>query len=218
MIKAVIFDLDGLLLDTEIVAFKVYEELGKRFSFTLTLPEFMEDFCGRPLRRNVAYCNEKFQLPWEFEEAVEEVLRIEKKILDEGVDVMPGARELLVYLKENAYKTAVASSSARERSIRLLEQHDLVKYFDDFVFGPEVERGKPNPDIFLKAAEKLGIEPESCLVLEDSQAGIQAAYSARMQVICIPNLKYPTEEYVEKATAVKESLFDVISYLKQQII
>lgn len=215
MIKAVIFDLDGLLLDTEIVAFKVYEELGKRFSFTLTLPEFMEDFCGRPLRRNVAYCNEKFQLPWELEEAVEEVLRIEKKILDEGVDVMPGARELLVYLKENAYKTAVASSSARERSIRLLEQHDLVKYFDDFVFGPEVERGKPNPDIFLKAAEKLGIEPESCLVLEDSQAGIQAAYSAGMQVICIPNLKYPTEEYVEKATAVKESLFDVIKYLKE---
>lgn len=215
MIKAVIFDLDGLLLDTEIVAFKVYEELGRRFSFTLTLPEFMEDFCGRPLRRNVAYCNEKFQLPWELEEAVEEVLRIEKKILDEGVDVMPGARELLVYLKENAYKTAVASSSARERSIRLLEQHNLVKYFDDFVFGPEVERGKPNPDIFLKAAEKLGIEPESCLVLEDSQAGIQAAYSAGMQVICIPNLKYPTEEYVEKATAVKESLFDVIKYLKE---
>ena len=218
MINAVIFDLDGLLLDTEIVAFKVYEELGKRFSFTLTLPEFMEDFCGRPLRRNVAYCNERFQLPWELEEAVEEVLRIEKKILDEGVDVMPGARELLVYLKENAYKTAVASSSARERSIRLLEQHDLVKYFDDFVFGPEVTRGKPNPDIFLKAVEKLGIEPENCLVLEDSQAGIQAAYSAGMQVICIPDLKYPTEEYVEKATAVKESLFDVISYLKQQII
>jgi len=218
MLKAVIFDLDGLLLDTEIVAYKVYEELGERFSFTLTLPDFMENFCGRPLRRNVAYCNERFQLPWEFEEAVEEVLRIEKKILDEGVDVMPGARELLVYLKENTYKTAVASSSARERSIRLLEQHDLVKYFDDFVFGPEVERGKPNPDIFLKAAEKLGIEPESCLVLEDSQAGIQAAYSAGMQVICIPDLKYPTEEYVEKATAVKESLFDVISYLKEQSI
>ena len=213
MIKAVIFDLDGLLLDTEIVAFKVYEELGRRFSFTLTLPDFMENFCGRPLRRNVAYCNERFQLPWDLEEAVEEVLRIEKKILDEGVDVMPGTRELLIFLKEHNYQTCVASSSARERSIRLLEQHDLVKFFDDFVFGPEVERGKPNPDIFLKAAEKLGVLPENCLVLEDSQAGIQAAYSAGMQVICIPDLKHPTEEYVEKATAVKESLFDVIEYL-----
>lgn len=215
MIKAVIFDLDGLLLDSEIVAFKVYEELGRRFHFELTLPEFMRDFCGRPLRRNVAYCNERFQLTWELEEAVEEVLRIEKQILDEGVDVMPGARELLLYLKENAYKTAVASSSARERSMRLLERHDLVKFFDDFVFGPEVERGKPNPDIFLKAAEKLGVEPEYCLVLEDSQAGIQAAYSAGMKVICIPDLKYPTEEYVQMATAVKESLFDVIEYLKE---
>jgi len=216
MLKAVIFDLDGLLLDTEIVAYKVYEELGERFSFTLTLPDFMENFCGRPLRRNVAYCNERFQLPWEFEEAVEEVLRIEKKILDEGVDVMPGARELLDFLKENNYKIAVASSSARERSMKLLEQHDLVKYFDDYVFGPEVEKGKPNPDIFLKAAEKLGIEPENCLVLEDSQAGIQAAYTAGMQVICIPDLKYPTEEYVEKATAVKETLFDVITYLTEE--
>lgn len=218
MIKAVIFDLDGLLLDSEIVAFKVYEELGRRFNFELTLPEFMQDFCGRPLRRNVAYCNERFQLPWGLEEAVEEVLRIEKQILDEGVDVMPGARELLEFLKENDYKTAVASSSARERSMGLLEKHDLVKYFDDFVFGPEVERGKPNPDIFLKAAEKVGIAPENCLVLEDSQAGIQAGYTAGMYVICIPDLKYPTEEYVQMATAVKESLFDVISYLNEQTI
>lgn len=214
MIKAVIFDLDGLLLDTEIVAFKVYEELGERFSFTLTLPDFMQNFCGQPLRRNVAYCNERFHLPWSFEEAVEEVLRIEKRLLDEGVDVMPGAKELLAYLKENKYKTAVASSSARERSMKLLEQHNLVKYFDDFVFGPEVEKGKPNPDIFLKAAEKIAIEPELCLVLEDSQAGIQAAYSANMKVICIPDLKHPSEEYVKKATAVKDSLFDVITYLE----
>ena len=216
MIKAVIFDLDGLLLDSEIVAFKVYEELGKRFNFEITLPDFMQNICGQPLRRNVAYVNERFHLPWELEEAVEEVLRIEKSILDEGVDVMPGARELLVYLKENKYKTCVASSSARERSMRLLEHHDLVKFFDDFVFGPEVERGKPNPDIFLKAAEKVGIEPEACLVLEDSQAGIQAAYSAGMYVICIPDLKYPTEEYVKKATAVKESLFDIIPYLNEK--
>ena len=217
MIKAVIFDLDGLLLDSEIVAFKVYEEVGKRFSFEITLPDFMQNICGQPLRRNVAYVTDRFQLPWTFEEALEEVLRIEKQILDEGVDVMPGARELLAYLKENNYKTCVASSSARERSMRLLEHHELVEYFDDFVFGPEVEKGKPNPDIFLKAGEKVGVAPENCLVLEDSQAGIQAAYSANMKVICIPDLKYPTEEYVKMATAVKESLFDVIPYLENDI-
>ena len=217
MIKAVIFDLDGLLLDSEIVAFKVYQVLGKRFHFELSLADFMENFCGRPLRRNVAYCNDRFQLTWELEEAIEEVLRIERQILDEGVDVMPGAKELLVFLKENGYKTTVASSSARERSMRLLKKHDLVKYFDDFVFGPEVEKGKPNPDIFLKAAEKVGITPENCLVLEDSQAGILAANRAGMKVICIPDLKYPTQEYVDMATDVKDSLFDVIEYLKVQL-
>lgn len=214
MIKAVIFDLDGLLLDTEIVAYKVYEELGERFAFTLTLLDFMENFCGQPLRRNVAYCNERFKLPWSLDEAVDEVLRIEKRLLDEGVHVMPGAKELLVYLKENKYKTCVASSSARERSMKLLEQHNLVQYFDDFVFGPEVEKGKPNPDIFLKAAEKLDVEPELCLVLEDSQAGIQAGYTANMKVICVPDLRYPTEEYAKKATAIKDTLFAVIDYLE----
>ena len=215
MINAVIFDLDGLLFNTEIIAFKIYEELGERFGFTLALPDFMENFCGQTLRRNVAYCNERFQLPWSLEEAVEEVLRIEKRMIDEGVDVMPGAKELLIFLKENNYKTAVASSSIRERAIKLLEQHELIEYFDDFVFGPEVKRGKPNPDIFLIAAQKLQVEPEHCLVLEDSQAGIQAAYCANMRVICVPDLKYPTEEYVEKATYVKESLYDVIPYLKE---
>lgn len=215
MINAVLFDLDGLLLDSEIVAFKVYEEVGRRFGFEITLPDFMQNICGQPLRRNIAYVTERFQLPWSLEDAVQEVLRIEKCILDKGVDVMPGAKELLAFLKENNYKTCVASSSARERSMRLLEQHDLVEYFDDFVFGPEVERGKPNPDIFLKAAEKVDVAPKNCLVLEDSQAGIQAAYSAGMRVICIPDLKYPEEEYVKKATAVKESLFDVIEYLTE---
>ena len=215
MINAVLFDLDGLLLDSEIVAFKVYEEVGRRFGFEITLPDFMQNICGQPLRRNVAYVTERFQLPWTLEDAVQEVLRIEKCILDKGVDVMPGAKELLAFLKENNYKTCVASSSARERSMRLLEQHDLVEYFDDFVFGPEVERGKPNPDIFLKAAEKVDVAPKNCLVLEDSQAGIQAAYSAGMRVICIPDLKYPTEEYVEMATAVKESLHDIIPYLAE---
>lgn len=218
MINAVLFDLDGLLLDSEIVAFKVYEEVGRRFGFEITLPDFMQNICGQPLRRNVAYVTERFQLPWSLEDAVEEVLRIEKCILDEGVDVMPGAKELLAFLKENNYKTCVASSSARERSMRLLEQHDLIKFFDDFVFGPEVKRGKPNPDIFLKAAEKLGVAPQKCLVLEDSQAGIQAAFSAGMRVICIPDLKYPEEEYAKKATAVKESLFDVIEYLEDNSI
>ena len=90
------------------------------------------------------------------------------------------------------------------------------QYFDDFVFGPEVERGKPNPDIFLKAAEKLGEAPEKCLVLEDSQAGIQAAYAANIPVICIPDLKKPSEEYRKKTTAVLESLNDVIDFLNEK--
>ena len=134
-------------------------------------------------------------------------------MLAEGIDLKPGAKELLQYLKHNGYKMIVASSSVRARAINLLTQNGIVEYFDDFVFGPEVKRGKPNPDIFLKAAEKLDEAPENCLVLEDSEAGIQAAYAANIPVICIPDLKKPSEEYVQKTTAVLGALDEVIHYL-----
>ena len=77
-----------------------------------------------------------------------------------------------------------------------------------------MERSKPFPDIFLKAAEKAGSKPEECLVLEDSEAGIQAAFAAEIPVICIPDLKKPSEEYAAKTTAIMKSLLDVIPFLK----
>ena len=82
------------------------------------------------------------------------------------------------------------------------------------VFGTELKRGKPYPDIFLKAAEYAKEPPEQCLVLEDSEAGVQAAYAAGIDVICIPDLKQPSKEYKEKATAVMDSLDEVIGWLE----
>lgn len=216
MIKAVIFDLDGLLLDSEITSYKIYLEIAERFGYEFTLADFTHNFSGQPLMHNVPLAIELYHLPWTLEEALEEIDIIETRLLSEGIDLKPGAKELLQYLKENHYKTIVASSSVRDRAINLLTQNGIVEYFDDFVFGPEVKRGKPNPDIFLKAAEKLGEAPEKCLVLEDSQAGIQAAYAANIPVICIPDLKKPSEEYRKKTTAVLESLNDVIDFLNEK--
>ena len=96
--------------------------------------------------------------------------------------------------------------------MKILIRNDVAKYFDDFAFGDEVEHGKPSPDIFLKAAEKLQEKPENCLVLEDSEAGIQASCAAGIPVICVPDLKVP--ENLAKAAAVKPSLDEVIGYLE----
>ena len=95
----------------------------------------------------------------------------------------------------------------------ILKQHNIIGYFDEFVFGNEVEKGKPNPDIFLKACEKLSEKPEECLVLEDSEAGIQSACSANIPVICIPDMKVPNQHYLNMAKEVLSSLEEVIYYL-----
>ena len=142
-----------------------------------------------------------------------DVYKIENRFIAQGVDLKYGAKELLSYLKDNNFKIAIASSSTRDRALTILKQHNIVEYFDDFVFGNEVEKGKPNPDIFLKACDKLSEKPEKCLVLEDSEAGIQSAYSANIPVICIPDMKVPNDSYLNMTKEVLSSLEEVISYL-----
>lgn len=131
-----------------------------------------------------------------------------------GIPLKRGALELLQYLKEKGYKIALATSSVKERALTLLSKNGVDSYFDDYVFGPEVKHGKPYPDVFCKAAAKVGSDPLNCLVLEDSEAGIKAACSAGMSVICIPDLKVPSDPFFKMADAILTSLFDVIAYLK----
>ena len=140
-------------------------------------------------------------------------MKIENKLLEQGVDLKSGAKELLRYLKDKGFKIVIASSSTKDRALNILKQHNLIEYFDEFVFGHEVKNGKPNPDIFIKACEKISENPEGCLVLEDSEAGIQSAYSANIPVICIPDMKMPDKSYLDMTKAVLNSLEDVISYL-----
>ena len=127
----------------------------------------------------------------------------------EGVPVKEGLRELLKYLKERGYKTVVATSSTRDRVDKILKQTGLADYYDDSICGDEVERGKPNPDIFLKACQKVQVSPSEALVLEDSEMGIQAASSAGIPVICVPDMKYPAPQYASLASHIVESLTDV---------
>ena len=88
-----------------------------------------------------------------------------------------------------------------------------MKYFDDSICGDEVANGKPNPEVFLKACQKLDVKPHEAIVLEDSEAGIQAACSAKIPVICIPDMKYPEDKYVSMTTQIYNSLDQVITYL-----
>ena len=213
MIKAVIFDLDGLLIDSEIISYKIYKEILHQFGHNFTIEEYTQNYSGKTEVKNVTNLINTYSLPWTIEKGLDNVYKIENRFIAQGVDLKYGAKELLSYLKDNNFKIAIASSSTRDRALTILKQHNIVEYFDEFVFGNEVEKGKPNPDIFLKACDKLSEKPEKCLVLEDSEAGIQSAYSANIPVICIPDMKVPNDSYLNMTKEVLFSLEEVISYL-----
>ena len=213
MTKAVIFDLDGLLIDSEIISYKIYKEILYEFGYEFSKEEYAQNFSGKTETKNVTNLIDKYNLPWTIELGSCRVLEIENKFLAQGVELKPGARELLSYLKENCFKITIASSSTEERALTILRQHNIIDCFDEFVFGHEVKKGKPNPDIFLKACDKISEKPHECLVLEDSEAGIQAAFSANIPVICIPDMKVPNQRYLNMTKAILNSLDEVISYL-----
>ena len=131
-----------------------------------------------------------------------------------GPKKMPFIEELLIYLKDNNYKVAVASSSNMNHIVNNMEKTGLVKYIDELASGAEVENGKPAPDVFLLAAERLGVEPEECLVLEDSKAGVIAGSTAGAKVIMVPDMFEPDEVCKEKAYKIVKNLGEVIKLLE----
>lgn len=213
MKKAVIFDLDGLLVNSEIVTYKLYSHLLETYGQHMEIEEYIHDYSGKTARINMESLIEENDLPISVEDGLAFVAKKEQDYLERGIALKPGAIELLDYLKEHHYKILLASSSNRDRALCILKKNKIDTYFDKLVFGTEVKRGKPYPDIFIKASEYAGERPSDCLVLEDSEAGIMAAYSAGIDVICIPDLKMPEVRFCKLTLARLKSLEEVIPYL-----
>jgi HAD superfamily hydrolase (TIGR01509 family) len=214
MRKAVIFDFDGLLVDTEIISYRVYKELLNPYGYEMTIQDYAQNYSGKTERNNVRNLISTYKLPWGLEEGMEKVLNKEKEILAEGVNLKKGAIDLLHFLKENGYKTAIATSSTKDRAVKILKDHCIYDLFDEFVFAEDITRSKPNPDVFLKAVEKLQVDIHDCFVLEDSESGIEASVNAGIPVICIPDIKKPDMNHQMKAAAVFDSLYDVIGFFQ----
>lgn len=215
MVEAVIFDMDGLMIDSEIVSYQVYRSLLSRYDVDLTQPLYCYCFAGKTMENGLLFAREHFHLNYDMNEAMAYCDVKEKEIVDRnGVALKKGLLELIQYLKDNHIKMGIATSSGLERIHKLLGKYNILKDFDEITYGSEVKNGKPAPDIFLKACEKLDVLPKNALVLEDSEAGVQAGYSAGIPTICIPDMKYPGDEFVVMCSAVLESLNDVISYIE----
>ena len=213
---AVIFDLDGLLADTEIISLKVYQELLEDFGIPFTEETYSREYSGHREEENVQRFLDTYDLPWNFDQTLDKVYELEAQILAKGVNLKKGAKNLLTYLQREGVPIALATSSVESRARMILDSNGILSLFDHLVFAKDVKRSKPYPDIFLKACSDLNVLPESCLVLEDSEAGIEAASRAGISVICIPDLKIPAQSFLNKTEQVFQDLDDVRDYLESK--
>lgn len=189
----VIFDMDGLMFDTERLALRSWRASLARYGLGMTDELFVKTLgVSLPITKGILRDFYGEALP--IDDVVAGRFAFVEQYLDEhGVPVMPGLYELLGVLEKRRIKTAVCTSTERPRAEKLLKMADVYSRFAYTVTGDEIKRGKPMPDIFLKAAEMAGAQPRRCVVLEDSEAGILAASRAGMQPVMVPDLKQPDE-------------------------
>lgn len=194
MIKAVIFDMDGLMLDTERLTVKAWDQIGEELGVG-PFGHLVPPLIGRNRAANEAFMLEQFHGDPSFETILElKEAYFQKYFAEHGIPVKEGLFDLLKWLNEAGILISVATSTVEETAREELTETGILPYFDEMVCGNMVKNGKPAPDIFLLAAEKLGIAPENCMVLEDSPSGIRAAFAAGMRPVMVPDLVQPDEE------------------------
>jgi len=206
--KAIIFDMDGVLIDSEKIYCdieqQIFDELGLEIS-----DELRDSFVGMQMHKAWEIIKSHF----DFDMSIEEILVEERKRFQEQLDAgavppVEGAYKLMKDIKKRGYKTAVASSSYRKEIEIAMEIHGYDEFLDHMLSGEDVKNGKPNPDIFLLTSEKLGTQPEECVVIEDSENGVNAAKAAKMLCIGYRNVDFPNQD-LSKADLVVDSFINL---------
>lgn len=211
--NAVIFDMDGVIFDTEHLALSLWIRAGDELGIP-GLAELYPSVIGTTAVRTAeilfARYGESFPKA-AFDRRVRELYF--EHYEREGLPVKPGVEELLSSLAAHGVPLALASSTRTELVRRELEDSGFLKYFTAVIGGDMVSHSKPHPEIFLKAAEALGAAPGDCYVIEDSFNGIRAAAAAGMHPLMVPDMLPPTDEILALGERVFPSLNDVIAYL-----
>lgn len=189
MFRAVIFDMDGVIIDSEPIYFKAGNKLFRFLDLDVSEQEH-HSYVGISSKDMWSHIRDKYKIDLSTEELVEMEMNIyiDYLLLKKDEKPIPGVVELIEDLYKNNIDLALASSSSIKSIIIVLDMFNLGKFFKTIVNGYEVENGKPAPDIFLYAAKRLGVQPEDCIVIEDSENGIEAAKSAGMKCIGFKNL------------------------------
>lgn len=216
MKKQIIFDMDGVIFDTENLILSCWCFLAEKYD----IPGIEDTF-----RRAIGVSSEGTK------KIVREVYgddfpcemfwnewkqMFDQKIEKQGMPVKQGARELLSFLKINGYRVGLASSTRHETVVDELTQAGLIDFFEVLVGGDMVERGKPEPDIYLCACEQMEIDPKETFAIEDSWNGVRSAAGAGLRVLHVPDLLEPNEEMERLSYVIFDDLIDLRNYLARQ--
>ena len=214
--KTIIFDMDGVLFDTE----RVYDEA---WHLVLTakgandVEEIISKCRGFNEHDIAIKLEERFKGIAKGEDCVRELVETTQEIIDErGVPLKPGVFELLDYLKENNYEIGLATSTRREIVLKYLKETKLEGYFKFLTTGDMVTNGKPNPEIYLIACGNFDRDPKECIAIEDSINGIKAGINAGMKVIMVPDIVQPSKELEDKLWNKVDSLIEVKRFLENE--
>ena len=209
-IELVIFDMDGLMLDTESVSKKAWMLIGELNNYNITY-EFLLSLIGKNRKSvELAFKNhfgEDFPFAYLYE--LKEI-KASQFIVNEGLRIKEGLIELIDYLIKNEIKIAVATSSYKKKAYKLLKMAGVFHLFNKVLCGDEILKGKPNPEIFLTICQDLKVKPSKALVLEDSQSGLEAAVAGGITCIIVPDLVEPSEKHVKLAYSKVKNLKEVI--------
>ena len=211
-VKAVVFDMDGLLFDTE----RLYEKAFFSASAELGYTADHDTFClliGAPWPTGRRILLERYGPEFRVDELTGLWIGHFKRLIAVDLPLKPGALELLGALDARGLPRAIATSSSHNTVAHHLAMHKLADRFHAIVAAGDYAKGKPDPDPFLLAAARLGVEPADCLALEDSFHGVRAASAAGMMTVMVPDLLQPTDEVRSQCVRIVDSLHDVMALL-----
>ena len=215
MLSAVIFDLDGVLADSETGWSQIDAKLLADYGVTYR-GEHHQNVVGVSYRLAVEFYKKAFGLSVTTEEMMRRRGEIAAEFFANRIDLFPKVKEVLEDLREMKLHLAVATSSVSASARPFLDRHQLTGFFEVVVTGEEVEHGKPAPDIYLCAAEKLGIPAQTCLVVEDALPGVAAAKSAKMHVAAIPDRRFvDPHEYEKQADYILGNLKELPALIRR---
>lgn len=215
MINAVIFDLDGTLIDTEKYFRRCWPKAFEHFGYKLTDEQYLSiRSLGKPF---VQQTLKKYSGDPNFN--YDEVISYRAKLMEEmiaknGLQIKKGAVELLTFLKEKGIIIAIATASPVDRSERYLKMVGMLDYFDKIISARNMKEGKPSPDVYSYACKELGFLPENCIAVEDSPNGVLSAYRAGCKVIMVPDQDQPDSETINRLFAKADSLDKIITLIK----